>query len=118
MKTFDCIPHNLLIDNVRAFDFDKKSLAFILVYIKDRKQETKDGQLFVISQICSTGSILDFLLLIIFVADLYYINDSFNYASCADDTTPYVCRLKFAEDIDSLEPRIQKIMACLDKMDS
>ena len=40
-KTFDCIPHGLLIAKLNSFCFNKKSLSFISVYFYKRKQKTK-----------------------------------------------------------------------------
>ena len=38
------------------------------------------------------GSILDPILFIIFLSDLFYIYNEFDSASYTDDTIPYVCR--------------------------
>ena len=40
-KAFDCIPHNLLIAKLSAYGFDRKSLMFVSVYLKSRKQRTR-----------------------------------------------------------------------------
>ena len=91
---FDCIPHGLLIAKLNAFSFNKKSLSFISVYLYNRKQKTKVGSefsdflniLFGVPQ----GSILGPISYIISIAD-FFINNDTNFASYADDTTPYVC---------------------------
>ena len=36
-------------------------------------------------------------------------NDILDYAICADDKTPYACRLNFAEAINFIEPNFKKI---------
>ena len=41
-----CIPHNLLIAKLSAYGFDRKSLMFILAYLKSRKQRTRIGSAF------------------------------------------------------------------------
>ena len=94
-KAFDCIPHQLLIAKLSAYGFDMKSIAFIFVYLKNRKQKAKIGStlseclniLFGVSQ----GFILGPLLFLIFIADLFYLNYDLDFASFGDDTTPYCC---------------------------
>ena len=57
------------------------------------------------------GSILGPVLFIIFLSDLFYIYNDLDYASYADDTTPYVCRQNSAEVIEFLEPTINNIFS-------
>ena len=93
----------------------KKSLAFILAYLKNRKQKSKVPSTF--SDYLNTHygvpqrSNLGLLLFIIFIADLFYINGNLDYASYGDDKTSYVCKLNFAEPTDIVIPTIQKIFA-------
>ena len=37
-NTFDCIPHDLLIDKLAAYGFDEKTLIYIYSYLENRKQ--------------------------------------------------------------------------------
>ena len=112
-KAFDCIPHQLLIAKLSACGFNIKSIAFISAYLKNRKQKTKIGStfseclniLFGIPQ----GSILGLLLFLIFIADLFYLNYDLNFASYADDTTPYICGQDFSSIINVLEPNVNTL---------
>ena len=40
-KAFDCIPHNLLIAKLHAYDVSENSLTFFYSYLKRRKQNVK-----------------------------------------------------------------------------
>ena len=40
-KTFDCIPHDLLIAKLHAYGFSEKTVTFIYSYLKRRKQNVK-----------------------------------------------------------------------------
>ena len=112
-KGFDCIPHGLLIAKLNAFGFDKKSLSFISAYLYNKKQKTKVGSdfsdflniLFGVPQ----GSILGPILIIIFIADLFFMNNDIDFASYADDTAPYVCGQNFSEVIHFLESNVTNV---------
>ena len=62
----------------------------------------------------SQGSILDPVLFFILLSDLFYIYNDLDYASYANDTTPYVCRKNYAEAFEFLEPTINNIFAWLE----
>ena len=40
-KTFDCLPHDIIIAKLNTYGFDMKALNFIYDYLRDRKQKTK-----------------------------------------------------------------------------
>ena len=40
-KAFDCIPHDLLIAKLHAYDFSQETATFIYSYLKRRKQKVK-----------------------------------------------------------------------------
>ena len=91
-KTFDCLPHELLIAKLDAYGFDKSSLQLIHSYLSNRKQRVK------INDTCSSwseilfgvpqGSSLRPLLFNIFICDMFYFLEGFDIANYADDPTP------------------------------
>ena len=108
-KTFRWIPHNVLVAKLSAYGFDRKSLIFISAHLKRRKQKAR-----IRSALSSYLNILLWCsrrvhcrsdLVIIFLSDMFYICYNLEYASFADDTTPYVCRQNYAE------PTINNIFA-------
>ena len=110
---FYCILHTLPITKSSAYSFDRKLLTFISSYLHNKKQKIKLGSevsdLLIILFGVPQGSILGAILLIIFILDLFFINNNIDFASCADDTTPYVCGQNFNEVINFLENNINNI---------
>ena len=114
-KAFDCIPHNLLIAKLSAYGFNRKSLIFISADLESRKQKTRIELAFSDYLNILLGvpqrSILGPSLFIISLSDLFFILNDLDYASYADDTTPYVSRQNYPEAIEFLEPTINSIFA-------
>ena len=85
----------------------------LFLYLYNRKRKTKVGSEFsdFLSILFSVpqGSILRPILFIIFVEDLFFINNDTDFASYADDTTPYVCGQKFSEVIIFLESKVTDV---------
>ena len=112
-KVFDCVPHQVLIEKLSAYGFDMKSIAFISAYLKNRNQKTKIGSTF--SECLNIlfgfpeGSLLEPLLFLIFIADLFYLNYDPDFASYADDTTPYICGQDFSSIINVLAPNVNTL---------
>ena len=94
-KAFDCINHELLIAKLHAYGFDNDALKSIYSYLKGKKQRTKINSSYSsIAEILfglTQGSILQPLLFNAYISDPFYNIDDLDFASFADDNTPYSC---------------------------
>ena len=101
-KAFDCLSHELLIAKLHAHGFSLNALRLVHSYLTNRKQRTKINNkyssreeiLFGVPQ----GSILGPLLFNIFLCELFFIMNETEFASYADDNTPYTS----GQDIDNV----------------
>ena len=94
-KTFGCIDHELLIAKLNGYGFDNSGLTFIYSHLSERKQRTKINSSFSCCAEILFGvlrdSILGPLLFNTYICDLFFEVRDLEYASFADDTTPYSC---------------------------
>ena len=111
-KAFDCLDPELLIAELNAYGFSLPALKLVHEYLSNRKQRTKVNRTYSSSlEIIPQGLILSPLLFNIFLADLFFILNDVDFASYADDNTPYV----IADDINSVIASLEKASKALFK---
>ena len=92
-KAFDCIPHDLIISKLEAYDFHIDALKLIHDYLSNIKQRVKVNDTYSswkdIFYGVPQGSMLGPLLFIIHSCDLFYFLEDLDIANYADDTTIY-----------------------------
>ena len=82
-KAFHCIPYDLLIAKLNAYDFDQEALKlFIATCVIDHKK---------LKWVLPQGTILGQLLFNIDICDLFFIDMTSDIANYADDSTLYEC---------------------------
>ena len=115
-KAFHCLSHELLIAKLHAYGFDLPALKLIQSYLSNRKQRTKINATYSSWEEILFGvpqrSILGPLLFNIFLCDLFWIMCETDFASYADDNTPYVLGDSIDHVIKSLEDDSINLFKC------
>ena len=90
-KAFYCVPYDLLIAKLHAYDFELTALKYICSYLSDRQQSTRINGTYSLFELIiygiPQGSILGPIIFNIFINDLFYFIKKANVHNYADDTT-------------------------------
>ena len=107
-KAFDCVPHDLIIAKMHAYDFNMDALKLILSYLTNREQATCINSIYSMFQEISSGVpqgyILGPIIFNIFVNDLLLFLVNCNVHNYADDNTIS----SFPNSINDLVKKLEK----------
>ena len=109
-KAFDCLDHDLLIDNAYGFSFPALKLSYS--HLSDRKQRTILNRTYSSRLKNVFGVPQDsalHLLLFNIIADLFFVLNDVDFASYEDDNTPYA----IADDINGVIVSVVKASKAL-----
>ena len=106
-KPFDCIPQDLLVTKLDAYGFNRDTVAYIYLYLKNRKQHVRiNGTQSYLGDVISgvpQGSILGPILYNLFFNDFFYCFFLATGHNLADDNTLACFSKTIQELIKSLE---------------
>ena len=115
-KAFDCLSHVLLIAKLNAYGFriDSTKICTRLFDKSQRKNQNKFSTQFMGRSFfgVSQGSVLGPLLFNIFLCDLFFIMDDIDFASYADDNTPYTIGTNMEDVIFKLRNSSKILFQC------
>ena len=90
-KAFDCLPHKLLLEKLRAYNISEHAVSLLSSYLSDRKQCVKIGRAqsthLPMSKGVPQGSIAGPVLFNVFINDIFYFTQKTTLYNYADDNT-------------------------------
>ena len=112
-KSFDCLPHELIIAKLNAYGFKLTALKLMHSHFSHRKQRTKvnhgysswDEILFGVPQ----DFILRLILFNIFLSDLFIVISNTGFSTYADDNTIYDSGNNIDDVISCLQESAEKL---------
>lgn len=94
-KAFDCLPHNLMIEKLRAYKLSENAVGLISNYLSDRIQCVKIGEvkssMMPLKKGVPQGSNLGPILFNTFINDIFYFINKSSLYNYADDNTISYC---------------------------
>ena len=112
-KTYDCLPHDLLIAKFEAYGLSKSSLNLLLDYLTSHKQRVKIGSSYSewneIKRGVPQGSVLGSLVFNVFINDIFMFIEKSEIFNFADDNTIYNC----GEDLSNILENLKHDMKIL-----
>ena len=113
-KSYDCLPHHLIIAKFEAYGLSKSSLSLLLDYLTSRKQRVKIGSSYSvwneIKRGASQGSILGPLLFNVFINDIFMFIEKSEICNFADDNTIHDCGKDLSNILENLKHDMQILL--------
>ena len=115
-KTYDFVPHNLLIAKLECYVVDKASIKLLLDYLTRRKQRTKIGSSFNSWFDTKTGvpqeSILGPLLFNMFINNLFFFHSFPEVCNYADHNTFFIGDKNLGRVFFNINSDLSDVMDC------
>ena len=102
-KVFDCLPHELLIAKLHSYGFSLNALRLIHSYLSNRRQRTNINESYSSWEETLFGVPQGSPLFNIFMCGLFFVVNEIDFASYADDNTPFVSGDRLDDVLVSLE---------------
>ena len=113
-KTYDCLPHDLIIAKFEVYGLSKNSLKLLLDYLEGRKQRMKVGYSYSFWSDAKRGvpqeSILGPLFFNVLINDLFMFIKNCEICNFADDSILYSSRIELSSILEDLKHDTKTIL--------